>query len=223
MTDPAALTTDPPKPSRSGRLLSLVRNLIDYGLSLAAALRQRATATDDAPDLTRVFGTGNLRLILARIACGLFRAGLLENKIVLIGARIDAPPPPRPVPTPRAPRVIAPPPEPRQPTRSQPQPTDTASLLAALPTADQIAARMRRQPIGVVLADICRDLGIARGHPLWDQLHRAINEFGGNFMRLCNEWLNRAFPIAPIVARLKAAPPAPPPPIGTGPPGTITA
>ena len=33
-----------PQPSRAGRLLSLVRKLIDYGTALAATVRQRVAA-----------------------------------------------------------------------------------------------------------------------------------------------------------------------------------
>ena len=38
-------TTQPdPQPSRSGRLLSLIRKLIDYGTALVATVRQRVAA-----------------------------------------------------------------------------------------------------------------------------------------------------------------------------------
>ena len=62
-------------------------------------------------------------------------------------------------------------------------PLDPQDLFGKLPTIDQIAARVRRQSIGAILADICRDLGITRDHPLWDELHDAI-EYGGSFVRL---------------------------------------
>jgi|SRR5271166_401701 len=217
----AATTADLPPPSRSGRLLTLVRKLIDYGKQLAATLRQRAVPSDTT-DLVCIFGTDHLPLIFARIAQGLHRAGLLEEKIARTAARLDAEPQPRPAPTPRASRAHpceADAPSPRQ-TQPQ-QPTDPASLLANLPTPDQIAAMVRRQPIGAVLADICRDLGIAPSHPLWQELHLAINEYGGNWLRMAMERLDRAFPIAHIVARLKAKPAAPPEPAGTGPPLAI--
>ena len=217
----AATTADLPPPSRSGRLLTLVRRLIDYGKQLAATLRQRAVPSDTT-DLVCTFGTSDLPLILARIAQGLLRAGLLEEKIARTATRLDAEPQPKPAPSPRAPRALpceADAPSPRQ-TQSQ-QPTDAASLLANLPTADQIAAMVRRQPIGAVLADICRDLGIAPSHPLWRELHLAINQYGGNWLRMAMERLDRAFPIAHIVARLKAKPAAPPEPVGTGPPLAI--
>jgi hypothetical protein len=212
----AATTADPPSPTRSGRLLSLVHQLIDYGRHLAATLRQRTAPADATGLLRAAFGTSDLTLILARIAQGLHRAGLLEEKIARAAARLDAEPQPEPAPSPRAPRAreVQPPPS-RQP---QVPPTDTASLLATLPTPDQIAAKVRRQSIGAVLADICRDLGIAPSHPLWRDLHLAITLYDGNYVRLFNGWLNRAFPIADIVARLRARPAAPPEPAGTGPP-----
>ena len=48
-----------PQPSRSGRLLVLIRKLIDYGTALAATVRQRVTAD---PIFARTgFGTADLR------------------------------------------------------------------------------------------------------------------------------------------------------------------
>ena len=211
----APTAPDLPPPGRSGRLLGLVRRLIDYGRHLAATLRQRAPA-DDTTGLARTFGTDHLPLILARIAQGLHRAALLEERIARTAARLDAEPQPKPSPSPRAPRA-------RQCETQPQQPTDAATLLANLPTPDQIAAKVRRQSIGVVLADICRDLGIPPSHPLWGDLHLAINQYGGNWLRMAMERLDRAFPIAHIVARLKAKPAAPPEPAGTGPPLAIPA
>ena len=98
------------------------------------------------------------------------------------------------------------------------QPADTDPRLANLPTPEQIAAKVRRQPIGAVLADICRDLGIAPNHPLWQELRNAINAFGGNYIRLVGDTLDRAFPMARVMARLKAKPAERPEPTGTGPP-----
>ncbi|HEY2616421.1 MAG TPA: hypothetical protein VGI78_03700 [Acetobacteraceae bacterium] len=219
----AAATSDPPPPGRSGRLLTLVRKLIDYGKHLAATLRPRAVPSDTT-DLVCTFGTDHLPLILARVAQGLQRAGLLEERIARTAARLDAEPEPKPAPTPRAPRALPCEADAPLPHQTQPQqPTDAASLLANLPTPNQIAAKVRRQRIGAVLADICRDLGIAPSHPLWRELHLAINQYGGNWLRMAMERLNRAFPIAHIVARLKARPVAPPEPAGTGPPLAIPA
>ncbi len=63
----AAAPAEPPtpNPSRAGRLLSLVRRLIDYGRELAATLHQRAAT--DLRSVTCSFGTSDLALILVRI------------------------------------------------------------------------------------------------------------------------------------------------------------
>ena len=91
--------------------------------------------------------------------------------------------------------------------------------LAHLPTPEQIAAEVRRKPIGAVIADICRDLGITGSHPLWREVQRAIILHGGNLARLVSDILDRAFPLSarllpavtPAALRLDA-------PDGTGPP-----
>src|SRR4051794_11518494 len=77
--------------SRVGRLLDLVRKLIDYGKGLAATLQQRSTTGD--PDLALLpFGTRDLGLILARITRGLHRANALEARVVSRAAYLDAGP-----------------------------------------------------------------------------------------------------------------------------------
>ena len=73
---------DPPRaaadmPSRLGRVLNLVRKLIDYGKQLAATVQQRA-ATPGFAFLVRPFGTADIAVILARITRGLRRAAMLE-------------------------------------------------------------------------------------------------------------------------------------------------
>jgi hypothetical protein len=212
----AASTADLPPPSRSGRLLSLVRKLVDYGKQLAASFRDRPPFNDPR-HLTRLYGTSDIAVILARIAQGVLRARLLEEKITTTADRLDTELPPKPARPRRAPRA----PQPRAPRLTQP--TDTASLLARLPTPDQIAAKVRRQKIGAVLADICRDLGIAPSHELWDELYRVIKEYGGNSTRLYFDWLEQAFPIRHILAGYKAKPISPPEPASTGPPLAIPA
>jgi hypothetical protein len=157
----AATTAPAPtaEPSRSGRLLGLVGKLIDYGRELAATLRQRSATTEFAVT-ARLFGTSDIALILARITRGLIRADALAAKLVRNAARLDAAPRPQPArtvakPASAARRQAAPPADPR---------------LAHLPTSEQIAAEVRRRPIGAVIADICRDLGITSRHPLWREL-----------------------------------------------------
>ena len=69
--------TEAPKPSRSGRLLAVVRKLIDYGKELAATIRGRALT--DPLAVKVCFGTTDIALILTRIARGLHRAQALED------------------------------------------------------------------------------------------------------------------------------------------------
>ena len=98
-------TTQPdPQPSRSGRLLSLIRKLIDYGTALAATVRQRVAAD---PIFARTgFGTADLAVIFARIVRGLHLAQALEARVLRRAAWLDQGPRPRtarPAPKPRPP------------------------------------------------------------------------------------------------------------------------
>ena len=93
--------------------------------------------------------------------------------------------------------------------------------LARPPTPAQIAAKIRRQPIGAVIADICRDLGIRPNHPLWRELRDAIVRYGGSLARLVKDICDCAFQ-SPASLWPLSSPLAPalrfPAPSGTGPP-----
>ena len=207
---PAAASVPDPttQPSRSARLLDLVRKLIDYGKELATTLRQRAS-TDLRFDALR-FGTSDLALILARIARGVHRATALEARLLQNATRLDAEPAPSRAPSRPRQRTA-------QPAARRAHQAD--DLLAHLPTPEQIAAEVRRRPIGAVIADICRDLGILPSHPLWRELQHAIIRYDGSLANLMKDILDRAFPL-PATARSRS--PAPPPtslaPASTGPP-----
>ncbi len=197
-----------PKPSRASGLLGLVRQLIDYGRQLAATFRGNS----------HPFGTSDIALILAHVTRGLLRAGALEARIVRNAARLDAAPAP-----------------PRAAAQRQSPPTRTATDTAAsgealvpgldsgicLPTPEQIAAEVRRRPIGAVIADICRDLGIMPNHPLWRELRVVIIRHGGSLGRLLKDIFDRAFQ-CPASPWLLSSPLAPvlqsPAPSSTGPP-----
>jgi hypothetical protein len=91
----------------------------------------------------------------------------------------------------------------------------------SLPTPAQIAAEVRRRPIGAVIADICRDLGILPSHPLWRELQHAIIRYDGSLANLVEDFLDRAFqrpapawPFTPLPAPALQSPA----PAGTGPP-----
>ena len=181
-----APTAPASQPSRSAGLLSLVRKLVCYGTFLAATLRQHGLG--DHPAIQgRLFGTTNVTLILARIARGLLRAAALEARLQCSAARLDAPL--RPL-APRAPAAAA---EPRAPHRRArlSDADDDAALLARMPTPEEIAAEVRRKPIGQVIADIVRDLGIVPAHPLWRELAPAIMVEGGRLDALAVDIMNR--------------------------------
>jgi hypothetical protein len=194
------------KPGRFGRLVDLVRKLIDYGKELAATLQQRTT--NDLAAVTLSFGTGDIGLILARITRGLLRAKALEAKVMELTARSDAPPKPPRAPAQRAPRAP-------QPAAAKPA-GEVNLRLARLPTPEQIAAEVRRRPVGAVIVDICRDLGITPSHPLWRELCRAVMLHGGSLVALFKDICDRV----PIPGRSVATPTALPAPAaaGTGPP-----
>jgi hypothetical protein len=210
-TEVAAPTpAEDPTPSQPGRfalVLILVRKLVDYGRELGARLLQRAPAIELAPYACN-FGTSDTRLILARITQGLLRAQALEARLEQIAPRVNAKP--RAPSSWHAPRAT--------PATRDAGPPDFP--LEHLPTAQQIAAEVRRRPIGAVIADICRDLGIMPCHPLWRELSQLIIRHGGSLARLVNDILDRVLPLAipddhPAV--VLATPPAPLP-RGSGPP-----
>jgi hypothetical protein len=200
-------------PSRTGRLLTLVRTLIDYGRQLAGTLQQRTPATNIA-DVTRHLGTIDIGQILARIARGLLRAAVLETRLVSRLARQPAAPAAPSAPSRRQPRTT------RQVDRSA-SPADPG--LAHLPTPEEIAAEVRRRPVGAVIADICRDLGIVPSNPLWRELSLVIIENGGNLATLFKDTFKRIS--VWLIDPPAAGHPAGPPPYlpfavtpGTGPP-----
>jgi hypothetical protein len=155
--------------------------LIDYGKQLASAVQQHATTPGFAL-IAKPFGTPDLAAILARITSGLRRAAALEAALCRRAARgrdltpssvrMPATPGPRPA------RLVAPP-------DAQPEPTNHTEdpRLARLPTEAEIAAEVRRRPVGAVIVDICCDLGIMPGHldrAFWEELSHAIIAYGGN-------------------------------------------
>jgi hypothetical protein len=214
MSDAAPITEPDAKPSRSWLLLSLIRRLIDYGKELTATLHDRAAT--DPRSVVRSFGIADLALILVRIKRGLLRANALEARLVQNAARLDAEREPRAAPSQRKPRPARSPGQARGhgPAVSR---TEDPDAPLELPTEAEIAAWVRRRPIGAVIADICRDLGIACDHPLWRELRRAITTERGSYTRLVQEIIDRgARRIAEAWFPSTAS--APPIPASTGPP-----
>jgi hypothetical protein len=124
--------------------------------------------------------------------------------------------------------------QPRQPRQVAPpghQPTDPAGAprlaedprLARLPTEQEIAAEVRRRPVGAVIVDICRDLGIRPGdcdRPFWDELCHAIIAYGGRLAGFLDRLNKRPFDYDLSDDADPTWPTAPPrpPALATGPP-----
>jgi hypothetical protein len=155
--------------------------MVDYGKDLIRALQQRTTAA--APSvIARNFGTMNVALILLRILRGLRLATALDARLVRHPVRDVAEPAAIQAPSERARRSAA---------SAARRPGGAAFQLPDIPTAEDLAAAMRYRSAGAVVADICRDLGIVQSHPLWDEIMMVVTEFGGNFVRLFKDMLNR--------------------------------
>jgi hypothetical protein len=192
-TDPDPPRAAPDMPSGLGRVLRLVRKLIDYGRQLAATAQQHASAPDFAV-FARRFGTPDVPAILARITAGLRRAAALEAKLSQRATRgRELTPSSTPVPSSRPPRVA----HKAAPPHAQPASTAARAedpYLARLPTEAEIAAELRRRPIGAVIVEICHDLGIAPGHldrAFWDEINHAILMYGGSLARFCSNTSKR--------------------------------
>jgi hypothetical protein len=159
---------------------------------------------------------------------GILRAEALEARIIRTAARLDAAPAPPRAPShrksPLAQAAIA---RPTEAMDSSLTPVPAPGLDPglgpgiSLPTAEQIAAEVRRRPIGAVIVDICHDLGIMPSHPLWRELQLAVIRHDGSMVKLVKDMIERAFqrraspwPLTPLIAPALQSPD----PAGTGPP-----
>jgi hypothetical protein len=209
---PAAAPIEPDNapPGRFGFVIGLVVKLIACGRQLAAAFQQ-SSAPSEAARAGINFGADGVAIILARIARALLRAQVLQERLQHCAARPDPKPRPRPTPRPRtqpAARII------------EPRGADIVPDPDRLPTAAEIEAEDRRRPIGAVLVDIARDLGIRPSHPLWRDLVQALGMHGGSLVTLFNASLERMFAGPDWQAAMRAMFPEPSPPAtpSTGPP-----
>ena len=200
-------------PSRTGRLLVLVRKLIDYGKGLVSTLPQRGAGTNGF-DVNRRFGNFDFAAIIACITRGLRLAAALEVRL------ISHPVPPEKESTPSRAEKL------RLPRTARPadrRAGSAESRVVRLPTPAQIAAALRRRPVGAVIAEICRDLGIGPGHEMWQEVAAAIKEYDGNTAALIITMFKRDRTcFVPRSARRATASAAASPPLpsasGAGPP-----
>jgi hypothetical protein len=192
-TPAPSVAAAPPDPDRAAlprvsRLLRLVRRLVDYGTTLLTALQQGGASPRRAQAMW-MFGTKDFALIIARITCGLQRAAALEvrlNRYVARGTDLPLPVVRLRAPEPRSCRAA---PVADAPVADAPA-ADHAALLAALPSAEEIAQQVRTRSLGVVITDICHDLGLASGMmeaTLWDELMAAVLECGIDLVRFIRD------------------------------------
>ena len=173
---------------RVGRLLGVLRKLVTYGTNLLATLQQGASAQRQALTM-RAFGSKDLALIIERIKCGLLRAAGLEVRLNLFVKRgRDLRPAPWRMSMPRERKVT---PEAEAPAATAAAPVADAELVWRLPSAEEIAEQVRTRPLGVVINDICHDLGLQPGMVdgvLWRELADALMDCGfslARFVRGC--------------------------------------
>jgi len=180
--------------NRYGRLLGLVRRIIDHGRDLVATLKRQNTASPSG-EVARRFGTFNLTLIIARITRGLAIAAGLESRLLRARPAKRANPnrPARPArPRPKRPPVIS-------------QSEDDAALLRTMPSTEEIAERIRHRAPGAVIVEICRDLGIHANHPLWPEIRDAIILHDGSLASMVRVWMDRmSIFMAAVMARPSA-------------------
>ena len=111
--------------------------------------------------------------MLARITRGLLLAEALQAKLA---RRVDRPDPVR---TPYASREPSSPRKPRSPRTATQQPNTENSLLASLPTTEEIAEQLRTRPVHAVLHEICSNLGIMPSDTLWRDIVDVLTENHG--------------------------------------------
>lgn len=188
---PGAAVTDP---HRALTIALLLRQVINYAKELLVTVRLRAGAPDFAR-FTRPFGTSDVRLIIDRIASAIRYAAILEDdllKVARLGRHMFTKPsmPSDPARAPREPRPSGAQAESAARHAEQPK----YRVLDRLPSAAQIAAEIRRRPVGEVVAVICRDLGITPNHKLWPALSEVVAAHGGHLEELLQEIEERCPP-----------------------------
>ena len=175
-----------PLSTRTTRLLGVLHALIAFGKQLADTLKRDPLDAEARFGVIHRFGTLRIKFMLARIARGLLLAEALQAKLARRADRPD------PVRTPHASREPSSPRKPRSPRANTPQPNSDGSLLAALPTAEEIAEQLRTRPVHAVLHEICSNLGIMPSDTLWRDIVDVLTENRGSFLKLWNDALDRS-------------------------------
>ena len=189
-----AHTRPRPIPGRIGAVLHVLAVLVAHARHFAATAAARAAAPEFAT-AAAVFGTGDLPTILHRMQRGMLRALALQHYLFARAARgrnlrfawpprVELLPHHRPPAGPaRQPRAA-----PLRPSRPDPALLDPGHPDASrLPTQEELAAEVRRRPVGRTIAYICMDLGIAPGlcdGDFWNRVEKILRRYGGSLRRL---------------------------------------
>ena len=195
-TTPAP-TKPRPIPGRIGAVLHVLAVLIAHARHFTATATTRAAAPEFAT-AAAVFGTSDLPTILQRMQRGMLRALALRDYLFARAARgrnlrfawpprVALQPHHRP-PAEPAPRLRSEPLPPLHPRRPDPALLDPGDPDASrLPTQEELAAEVRRRPVGRTIAYICMDLGIAPGlcdGDFWNRVEKTLRRYGGSLRRL---------------------------------------
>ena len=194
MTRTAPPPTKPrPIPGRIGAVLKVVAALIAHARHFAATAASRV-ANPEFATAAAVFGTYDLPTILHRMQRGMLRALALQRYLLAradTGHNLRFAWPPRVELQPhhrrpeKARRVRSEPVQPRRPDPALLDPGDPGAL--RLPTPEELAAEVRRRPVGRTIAFICMDLGIVPGlcdGDFWSQVEKTLRRYGGSLLRL---------------------------------------
>jgi len=182
-------------------VLVLLQWIVAFGKDLADTFHQRTANADFHAFVTNRFHTSDLDAIFARIRRGLMLALALQARLTRRAATgRDIPEAKVRFYPPRGKRSGS------ADKPAKPRRTNIIDLpLDRLPTAEQIAEELRRRPVGAVLVDICRDLGILPGNltgAQWRDLSDTIVRFGGNMVVLLfKESTDRLRQLAPEAFR----------------------
>jgi hypothetical protein len=181
-------------PGRIGAVLHVLAVLVAHARHLAATAATRA-AIPQFQTAAVLFGTYDIPTIQFRLRRGMLRALALRDYLLARAARghnlrfirkpyLDLQPHHRPpAKPPRAPRA-----EPRKPSRPEPAVLDLDHPDAfRMPTPEELAADVRRRPVGRSVLYICMDLGIAPGvcdGTFWNCIEKTLRRYGGSLKRL---------------------------------------